>query len=195
MCHRDVRLPGKDINSPEVFAFGTPYRYILDSLKSKDEEFFRKNKLLGLVARNAEIKTAPQRFQEIEGSEVAEFDVVLCFDSRVFYLVVEGTFTAYDNTITILTNLPPSPFSRTSLLMELPHLMGVSVGTRHRRASLCRKHTFCPSQYSPGVKIIRTTVSWKWNLKVKVLCILKHLVWQCEFLRLHILPMHSSSAS
>lgn len=103
-----MRLPGKDINSPEVFAFGTPYRYILDSLKSKDEEFFRKNKLLGLVARNAEIKTAPQRFQEIEGSEVAEFDVVLCFDSRVFYLVVEGTSIVY-NTITILINLRPVP--------------------------------------------------------------------------------------
>lgn len=153
-----MRLPGKDINSPEVFAFGTPYRYILDSLKSKDEEFFRKNKLLGLVARNAEIKTAPQRFQEIEGSEVAEFDVVLCFDSRVFYLVVEGTlFTAYNDTMTILTNLPLSPFSRTCFIDGTPvfdgYFGGYSTSTwMSPRASHCRKRKFCQSVLTWGEK-------------------------------------------
>lgn len=86
-----MRLPGKDATNPEVFPFGTPYRDIFDSLRSKDEDFFRRNNLLGLVARNATIKAAPQRFQEIEGPDLAGFDVVLCFDSRVFYLVVEGT--------------------------------------------------------------------------------------------------------
>lgn len=91
---RDVRLPGKDVGSPEVFPFGTPYLEIYDTLKGKDEEFFRRNNLLGLVARNATIKTAPERFQDISGPAVANFDVVLCFDSRVFYLVVEGTLVA-----------------------------------------------------------------------------------------------------
>ena len=87
---RDVRLPGKDARTPEVFPFGTPYRDIFDSLRRKDEDFFLRNNLLPLVARNATIKAAPQRFQEIEGPDMAGFDVVLCFDSRVFYLVVEG---------------------------------------------------------------------------------------------------------
>lgn len=90
MC-RDVRLPGKDVGTPEVFPFGTPYLEIYDTLKGKDEDFFRRNNLLGLVARNAGIKKAPERFQDIPGPDVANFDVVLCFDSRVFYLVVEGT--------------------------------------------------------------------------------------------------------
>lgn len=99
---RDVRLPGKDHNSPEIFAFGTPYLDIYDTLRGKDEDFFRRNNLLGLVARNASIKPAPQRFQDIGGAEVAGFDVVLCFDSRVFYLVVEGTTCSdYAKTVTI----------------------------------------------------------------------------------------------
>ncbi|CAM9909425.1 unnamed protein product [Scytosiphon promiscuus] len=86
---REVRLPGKDVSSPEVFPFGTPYRDIYDTLKGKDEKFFLQNNLLPLVARNATIKAAPERFQEIEGTDMAGFDVVLCFESRVFYLVVE----------------------------------------------------------------------------------------------------------
>lgn len=90
VLERDVRLPGKDASTPEVFPFGTPYRDIFDSLRRKDEDFFLRNNLLPLVARNATIKAAPQRFQEIEGPDMAGFDVVLCFDSRVFYLVVEG---------------------------------------------------------------------------------------------------------
>ncbi|CAM9564823.1 unnamed protein product [Ectocarpus sp. 8 AP-2014] len=86
---REVRLPGKDIASPEVFPFGTPYRDIFDKLKAKDEALFCQNNLLPLVARNAMVKAAPQRFQEIEGPDMADFDVVLCFETRVFYLVVE----------------------------------------------------------------------------------------------------------
>ncbi|CAM9239197.1 unnamed protein product [Ectocarpus fasciculatus] len=89
---REVRLPGKDIASPEVFPFGTPYRDIFDKLKAKDEALFSQNNLLPLVARNAMVKAAPQRFQEIEGPDMAGFDVVLCFETRVFYLVVEGTY-------------------------------------------------------------------------------------------------------
>lgn len=88
---RDLRLPGKDISSPEVFRFGTPYRDLYDTLKRKDEAFFLKNNLLRLAARNATIKAAPQRFQDIEGPDMADFDVVLCFEARVFYSVVEGT--------------------------------------------------------------------------------------------------------
>ncbi|CAM9195268.1 unnamed protein product [Ectocarpus sp. 12 AP-2014] len=88
---REVRLPGKDIASPEVFPFGTPYRDIFDKLKAKDEALFSQNNLLPLVARNAMVKAAPQRFQEIEGPDMADFDVVLCFETRVFHLVVEGT--------------------------------------------------------------------------------------------------------
>ena len=91
---RDLRLPGKDISSPEVFPFGTPYRDLYDTLKRKDEAFFLKNNLLRLAARNATIKAAPQRFQDIEGPDMVDFDVVLCFEARVFYSVVEGTYSS-----------------------------------------------------------------------------------------------------
>ncbi|CAN0156972.1 unnamed protein product [Laminaria digitata] len=100
---RDVRLPGKDASTPEVFPFGTPYREIFDTLRRKDEDFFLRNNLLPLVARNATIKAAPQRFQEIEGPDMAGFDVVLCFDSRVFYLVVEGISPCNDKQWSVLS--------------------------------------------------------------------------------------------
>lgn len=95
LASRDLRLPGKDIASPEVFPFGTPYRDLYDTLKRKDEAFFLKNNLLRLAARNATIKAAPQRFQDIEGPDMADFDVVLCFEARVFYSVVEGTHSIH----------------------------------------------------------------------------------------------------
>lgn len=85
-----MRLPGKSVQTPEVFPFGTKYVDVYDTLEGKDQELFRRNNLLGLLARNATIKPAPQRFQEIPGPEMTDFDVVLCFDSRVFHLVVEG---------------------------------------------------------------------------------------------------------
>lgn len=124
---RDLRLPGKDITSPEVFAFGTPYRSLYDTLKRKDEAFFLKNNLLRLAARNATVKAAPQRFQDIEGPDMADFDVVLCFEARVFYSVVEGNSNVLggrmDCAVVALVrgNIPVSlPVSITSLPVNVP---------------------------------------------------------------------------
>lgn len=89
---REVKLPGKDSRSPQSFAFGTPYVEIRDILASQDEELFRRNSVLGLLERDAATKKAPERWQALKGDEVASFDVVVCFESRVFDLVVEGTW-------------------------------------------------------------------------------------------------------
>lgn len=88
---REVKLPGKDSKSPQSFAFGTPYLEIHDHLAGIDEDLFRRNSVLGLLARDAATKRAPERWQALRGDEVASFDVVVCFESRVFDLVVEGT--------------------------------------------------------------------------------------------------------
>lgn len=89
---REVKLPGKDSRSPQSFVFGTPYVEIRDILASQDEELFRRNSVLGLLERDAATKRAPERWQALKGDEVASFDVVVCFESRVFDLVVEGTW-------------------------------------------------------------------------------------------------------
>ncbi|CAM9357044.1 unnamed protein product [Ectocarpus fasciculatus] len=86
---REVRLPGKDSKSPQSFPFGTPYVEIRDFLARQNEALFRRNSVLGLLERNATTKRAPERWQSLDGEHVASFDVVVCFESRVFDLVVE----------------------------------------------------------------------------------------------------------
>ncbi|CAB1101574.1 unnamed protein product [Ectocarpus sp. CCAP 1310/34] len=86
---REVRLPGKDSKSPQSFPFGTPYVEIRDFLARQNEALFRRNSVLGLLERNATTKRAPERWQSLDGGHVASFDVVVCFESRVFDLVVE----------------------------------------------------------------------------------------------------------
>lgn len=90
---REVKLPGKDYKSPQSFPFGTPYVEIRDFLADQNEELFRRNSVLGLLERDATTKRAPERWQALDSEEVASFDVVVCFESRVFDLVVEGTFS------------------------------------------------------------------------------------------------------
>lgn len=91
---REVKLPGKDSNSPQSFAFGTPYVEIRDFLARQNEALFRRNSVLGLLERDAATKRAPERWQSLDSEDVASFDVVVCFESRVFDLVVEGSLVA-----------------------------------------------------------------------------------------------------
>lgn len=88
---REVKLPGKDSKSPQSFPFGTPYVEIRDFLARQNEALFRRNSVLGLLERDAATKRAPERWQSLDSEDVASFDVVVCFESRVFDLVVEGS--------------------------------------------------------------------------------------------------------
>ncbi|CAM9269126.1 unnamed protein product, partial [Choristocarpus tenellus] len=87
---REVRLPGKDAKTPKSFAFGTPYLEIHDELKREDAALFQRNSVLSLLARDAVTKRSPERWQDAKGKEVSNFDIVVCFETRVFDLVVEG---------------------------------------------------------------------------------------------------------
>lgn len=86
-----MKLPGKDSKSPQSFPFGTPYVEIRDFLARQNEALFRRNSVLGLLERDAATKRAPERWQSLDSEDVASFDVVVCFESRVFDLVVEGS--------------------------------------------------------------------------------------------------------
>lgn len=89
---RMVRLPAATSEGQVSFDFGTPYTAILKELEgqakadAKLQEFYRRTKLLDILRRNARIKTAPERLQNIEH---LTFDVILCFDLRVYDAVQE----------------------------------------------------------------------------------------------------------
>ncbi|KAL9324402.1 hypothetical protein ACSQ67_009259 [Phaseolus vulgaris] len=82
-----VKLPGPSLREPNVYEFGTPYKYMYDDLRRKDTDLYRRNGILTMLKRNATVKLAPQRWQEnaVDGS----FDVVLTFEEKVFDMVIE----------------------------------------------------------------------------------------------------------
>mmetsp|Transcript_4751 Transcript_4751/g.5989 ORF Transcript_4751/g.5989 Transcript_4751/m.5989 type:complete len:262 (-) Transcript_4751:963-1748(-) len=83
-----IRLPGP--GGQEVFDFGTPYQTIKDTLVSGGHaQWFRQRGLLAMLDRNISIKEGPERWQEMESSEIAKLDVVFCFEGRVFDLLIE----------------------------------------------------------------------------------------------------------
>ncbi|GAB5031899.1 rna polymerase ii subunit a c-terminal domain phosphatase ssu72-like [Nannochloropsis oceanica] len=89
---RMVRLPAATAEGQVSFSFGTPYTEILKELEgqaqadAKLQEFYRRTKLLDILRRNARIKTAPERLQNIEN---LTYDVIVCFDIRVYDAVQE----------------------------------------------------------------------------------------------------------
>ncbi|KAI3463562.1 hypothetical protein Pfo_020225 [Paulownia fortunei] len=82
-----VKLPGPSLREPNVYDFGTPYKHMLDDLRRKDPELYRRNGILPMLKRNLAVKTAPQRWQE--NAADGTFDVVLTFEEKVFDMVVE----------------------------------------------------------------------------------------------------------
>ncbi|KAL8474475.1 hypothetical protein ACS0TY_030362 [Phlomoides rotata] len=82
-----VKLPGPSIREPNVYDFGTPYKQMLDELRRKDPELYRRNGILPMLKRNVSVKTAPQRWQE--NAADGTFDVVLTFEEKVFDMVLE----------------------------------------------------------------------------------------------------------
>lgn len=80
-----VKLPGPTINKPNVYNFGTTYKEIIQDLVKKDEKLYNQNGLLMLLKRNQNIKLAPQKWQD----NMLHFDVVFCFDDRVFEAVID----------------------------------------------------------------------------------------------------------
>ncbi|KAG2388095.1 hypothetical protein C9374_000945 [Naegleria lovaniensis] len=81
-----VKLPGKTRDTPNIYDFGTPYQRMFDDLKQQDEEFYTNNGLLKMLTRNAQIKAAPEKWQE----NTKHFDVVVTFELRVFEAVIDS---------------------------------------------------------------------------------------------------------
>ena len=82
-----VRLPGLSQDSPNVFPFDScTYEEMIRRLESQDKEGYTKSGLLNMLERDRSVKPFPQRWQEHKG----HFDLIICFDQRVYDAVIEG---------------------------------------------------------------------------------------------------------
>jgi RNA polymerase II subunit A C-terminal domain phosphatase SSU72 len=81
-----VRLPGQTQDDPRVFEFGTPYHEMFKRLYEENFHFYSKNGNLQMLDRDRKLKFCPQRWQD----ETRKFDIVVCFEQRVYELVVDG---------------------------------------------------------------------------------------------------------
>ncbi|ONK75721.1 uncharacterized protein A4U43_C03F19850 [Asparagus officinalis] len=83
-----VKLPGPSYREPNVYEFGTPYHNMYDDLLRKNPDLYKRNGILPMLKRNMSVNLAPQRWQD----NVADgpFDVVLSFEDRVSYAIVDG---------------------------------------------------------------------------------------------------------
>ncbi|KAL6181397.1 hypothetical protein ACLB2K_048052 [Fragaria x ananassa] len=75
-----VKLPGPSLREPNVYEFGTPYKQMLDELRRKDPELYKRNGILPMLKRNVAVKLAPQRWQDnaADGSFDVTLYVLLC---------------------------------------------------------------------------------------------------------------------
>jgi RNA polymerase II subunit A C-terminal domain phosphatase SSU72 len=81
-----VRLPGLTQDDPRVFEFGTPYHVMFRNLYNEDTAFYAGNGMLRMLDRDRKVKFCPQRWQE----EKKIFDLVICFEQRVYEIVIDG---------------------------------------------------------------------------------------------------------
>ena len=81
-----VKVPGPDARSPNVYQFGVSYQEMYDDLKGKDEALYTRNGLLPMLERNIKIKRGPQRWQE---NTTELYDVVVTFEEHVFDKAVD----------------------------------------------------------------------------------------------------------
>lgn len=89
---RCARLPVPGTSEGRPFSFGTPYKKILEDLGSNPDhrDFYTKTKIFSILERNHLVKVAPQRWQDLDTEAVEKIDVVICFEQRIFNLVLEG---------------------------------------------------------------------------------------------------------
>ena len=85
-----VKLPGASRDDPNVYAFDDiSYEDIASDLERQPRETVENYEARGMfdmLRRNAKIKPRPNRWQT--HSDAERFDVVVCFEERVFDLVV-----------------------------------------------------------------------------------------------------------
>jgi RNA polymerase II subunit A C-terminal domain phosphatase SSU72 len=88
-----VRLPVPGTSGEgRSFEFGTPYERIRADLAAdvKNEAFYQKTRLLDILKRDSHLKVAPERWQDADYDTISKYNVVICFEQRIFDAVTEG---------------------------------------------------------------------------------------------------------
>lgn len=83
---RQCKLPGATAETPVTFNFGVPYADMVAELQDRDRHLFTRNGVLPMVERNATVKAAPERWQDLEN---IDFDLVITFEERVYDAVLD----------------------------------------------------------------------------------------------------------
>ncbi|TDH67673.1 hypothetical protein CCR75_006007 [Bremia lactucae] len=84
-----VRFPGPSRDDPRIYEFFTPYETMYRELKAENADLFKRNGVLSMLERDMLTKDCPQRWQDLSVKELQSLDVVLCFDDRIFEIVLE----------------------------------------------------------------------------------------------------------
>lgn len=84
-----VKFPGPSRDDPRIYDFYTPYERIYNELKAENPSLFRKNGVLAMLERDMITKKCPQRWQDLTIPELKKFDVIVCFEDRIFEIVLE----------------------------------------------------------------------------------------------------------
>uniref|UniRef100_A0AAV1U0H9 RNA polymerase II subunit A C-terminal domain phosphatase SSU72 n=1 Tax=Peronospora matthiolae TaxID=2874970 RepID=A0AAV1U0H9_9STRA len=84
-----VRFPGPSRDDPRIYEFATPYATMYRELQGENGELFKRNGVLAMLERDMLTKPCPQRWQDLSVKELQGLDVVLCFDDRIFEIVLE----------------------------------------------------------------------------------------------------------
>jgi len=92
-----VKLPGASRDDPNVYDFDSiTYEAIAADLRSQGEEMvesYRERGMFDMLARNARIKPGPERWKT-HREKGERFDVVICFEERVFDMVTQDLRSA-----------------------------------------------------------------------------------------------------
>ena len=80
-----VKLPGPTATQPNIYAFGTSYKYMFDDLEAKDAKRYKHNNVLNILKRNISCKLAPEKFAETD----KRFDVIITCEERVYDQALE----------------------------------------------------------------------------------------------------------
>ena len=84
-----VRFPGPTRYDPRIYEFQTPYEQMYAELKAENEDLFTINGVLSMLKRDIITKRAPQRWQDATMKELNSLDVILCFEERIYDIVLE----------------------------------------------------------------------------------------------------------
>lgn len=80
-----ISLPGSSIETPNIYDFGISYNEIYEQLVNEDEEIYGREGILGMLARNAQIKDKAEYFFDSNH----DFDLIITCEEPSFRMIYD----------------------------------------------------------------------------------------------------------